>query len=413
MKGPLAGLSVLDLSKTLAGPFCAMTLGDMGADVIKVEEPTAGDETRQWAPYWEGESCFYLAINRNKRNIAVNLKHPDGVAVVKQLAAKADVLIESFRTGTSEKMGLGYNDVKALNPRLIYCGISGFGRSGPLSRKGGYDLMVQAYSGLMSLTGEPDRTPVRVGFSLVDITCGWIAYGGIMTALYQREKTGRGQYVEASLLEGMVSAASYHIVNYLATGNIPGPLGQGHPSLTPYQMFPTRDGRVMLGAANDGLWQKFCAVANRQDLAADPRFRTNLDRVNNRQALIAILEPLFKTRTTQEWVELLEAAAIPNAPVNNIADLVHDDQVAHRNMIADIPHPTITGLRAPASPLKLADGPSSIRRHPPGKGEHTETILRELGYSSDAIIRLEACGAVARMKTSPHPGDEEDNLCAR
>lgn len=397
MTGPLAGLMVLDLSKTLAGPFCAMNLGDMGADVIKVEEPTIGDETRQWTPFWEGESCFYLSFNRNKRNIAINLKHPDGVAVVKKLAAKADVLLESFRTGTTEKMGLGYEDVKAINPRVIYCGISGFGRSGPLSKKGGYDLMVQAYSGLMSLTGEPDRTPLRVGFSLVDITCGWIAYGGIMTALYQREKTGKGQYVEASLLEGMVSAASYHIVNYLATGNIPGPLGQGHPSLTPYQMFPTQDGRVMLGAANDGLWRKFCDVAKRHDLAEDPRFITNLDRVNNRPALIAILETLFKTKTTQAWVELLEAAGIPNAPVNTIADLVDDDQVAQRDMIANVPHPKIAGLRAPASPLKLADAPASIRHHPPAKGEHTEAILQELGYTADDIVRLEACGAIKQM----------------
>lgn len=398
MTGPLAGLTVLDLSKTLAGPFCTMNMGDMGAEVIKVEEPTVGDETRQWAPYWEGESCFYLAFNRNKRNIAVNLKHPDGAAVVKKLAAKADVMIESFRTGTSEKMGLGYEAIKAFNPRVIYCAISGFGRSGPLRQKAGYDLMVQAYSGLMSLTGEPGRTPVRVGFSLVDVTCGWIAYGGIMTALYQREKTGRGQYVEASLLEGMVSAASYHIINYLATGDIPGPLGQGHPSLAPYQMFPTQDGRVMLGAANDGLWRKFCHVANQPELAEDPRFRTNLDRVNNREALIAILETLLQTKTTQAWVELLEAAGIPNAPVNNIADLVHDEQVAHRHMIAAIPHPTIAGLRAPSSPLKLADAPASIRRHPPGKGEHTEAILHELGYTPADIERLEAGGAVTQMK---------------
>ncbi len=280
MTGPLEELFVLDLSKTLAGPFCTMNLGDMGADVVKVEEPTRGDETRHWSPFWDGQSCFYLTVNRNKRNIAVNLKHPQGAEIVKKLATKADVLIESFRTGTTEKMGLGYEDVKAVNPRVIYCGISGFGRTGPLSQKGGYDLMVQAYSGLMSTTGEPGGSPLRIGFSLVDITCGWIAYGGIMTALYQREKTGKGQYVESSLLEGMVSASSYHVVNYLGTGNVPGPLGQGHPSLAPYQMFPSKDGRVMLGAANDGLWHKFCDVTDRRDLAEDPRFRTNMDRVS-------------------------------------------------------------------------------------------------------------------------------------
>ncbi len=398
MTGPLTGLRVLDLSKTLAGPFCTMNLGDMGADVIKVEEPTIGDETRQWSPYWEGQSCFYLALNRNKRNISVNLKHPQGAEVIRKLATNADVMIESFRTGTTEKLGLGYDDIKVMNPRIIYCGISGFGRTGPLSQKGGYDLMVQAYSGLMSMTGEPERTPLRVGFSLVDITCGWIAYGGIMTALYQREKTGKGQYVEASLLEGMVSAASYHIVNYLCTGKVPGPLGQGHPSLAPYQMFPTQDGRVMLGAANDGLWQKFCVATGRQDLAEEARFRTNLDRVDNREALIGILEALFKTKTTQEWVDILEAAGIPNAPVNTIADLINDPQVAHCNMIPDIPHPTVAGLRAPASPLKLSDGPSSIRLPPPDNGEHTEAILLEQGYRQDEIANLEADGAIRRMR---------------
>jgi crotonobetainyl-CoA:carnitine CoA-transferase CaiB-like acyl-CoA transferase len=291
-------------------------------------------------------------------------------------------------------MGLGYEAIKALNPRIVYCAISGFGRTGPLRHKGGYDLMVQAYSGLMSTTGEPGRTPLRIGFSLVDITCGWVAYGGIMTALYQREKTGQGQYVEASLLEGMVSAASYHIVNYLATGDVPGPLGQGHPALTPYQMFASKDGRVMLGAANDGLWRKFCDVTGRADLAADPRFRTNRERVANRAALLAILEELFRTKTTQEWVELLDGAGIPNSPVHSIADIVDDAQVAQRHMLVDIPHPTIAGLRAPASPLKLSQGPSSVRRHPPATGEHTTEILHELGYSRQEITDLGASGAV-------------------
>lgn len=259
--------------------------------------------------------------------------------------------------------------------------------------------MVQAYSGLMSTTGEPGGNPLRIGFSLVDITCGWIAYGGIMTALYQREKTGKGQYVESSLLEGMVSASSYHIVNYLGTGNVPGPLGQGHPSLAPYQMFPSKDGRVMLGSANDGLWNKFCEVTDRQDLATDPRFLTNLDRVEHRSELIPLLEDLFRTKTTAEWVSLLDAAGIPSSPVNTIADVVDDPQVAHREMIVDVPHPIVEGLRAPASPLRLSEGPSSIRRHPPENGEHTEEILFELGYSSDDIASLQANGAVKGVKT--------------
>lgn len=400
MAGALEGLFVLDLSKTLAGPFCTMNLGDMGADVIKVEEPASGDETRQWSPYWDGESCFYLAVNRNKRDIAVNLKHPRGIEIIKKLAAKADVMIESFRAGTADKMGLGYADISAINPRIVYCAVSGFGRSGPLANKAGYDLMVQAYSGLMSMTGEPGGTPLRIGFSLVDITCGWIAYAGIMTALYQRERTGAGQYVEAALLEGMVAAASYHILNFLGTGVNPGPLGQGHPSLAPYQMFPTRDGRVMLGAANDGLWKKFCDVIERADLAAEQRFRTNRDRVENRQALIQVLEDLFRGKTTQEWVDLLEGAGIPNSPVNSIADLVNDSQVISRQMIVDVPHPSVSGLRAPASPLRLSKGAASVRRHPPANGEHTLEILRELGYMDGDVAALEASGAVRCLRAT-------------
>ena len=394
MAGALDGLRVLDLSRTLAGPFCTMNLGDMGADVIKVEEPASGDETRQWAPYWDGEACFYLAVNRNKRDIAVNLKHPQGIAIVRKLAARADVLIESFRAGTADKMGLGYADISAVNPRIVYCAVSGFGRTGPLAKKAGYDLMLQAYSGLMSLTGEPGGPPLRIGFSLVDITCGWVAYGGIMTALFQRERTGAGQYVEAALLEGMVAAASYHIVNYLGTGVNPGPLGQGHPSLAPYQMFTTKDGRVMLGAANDGLWKRFCDVIGRADLAEDARFRTNRDRVENRQALIQLLEQLFRSKTTQEWVDLLESAGVPNSPVNTIADLVNDPQVISRQMIVDVPHPSVSGLRAPASPLRLSKGAASVRRHPPANGEHTLEILHELGYTDEDVAALEASGAV-------------------
>lgn len=398
MTGPLEGLFVLDLSKTLAGPFCTMNLGDMGADVIKVEEPTRGDETRTWSPSWDDLSCFFLSVNRNKRSIGVNLKDPKGTEVVKKLAQKADVVIESFRTGTIEKLGLGYEDVKATNPSVVYCSISGFGRTGPLNKKGGYDLMVQAYSGLMSTTGETGRTPVRIGFSLVDIVCGWVAYAGIMTALFQREKTGQGQYVEASLLEGMVSASSYHVVNYLGTGKDPGLMGQGHPALAPYQMFPSKDGRVMLGAANDGLWNKFCDVTGRKDLAEDPRFETNPDRVAHRDELIPILNEFFQTKTTQEWTDLFEGAGIPTSPVNSIADILNDPQVAYREMIADIPHPKIENFRSPACPIKMSEGPSSIRRHPPGRGEHTQDVLLELGYSREQIAGLEESGTVKQME---------------
>ncbi len=394
MVAALDGIKVVDLTRTLAGPFCTMMLGDMGADVVKIEEPSHGDETRAWTPFWNGVATQFLSFNRNKRSITLNLKDERAVEICLKLASQADVMIESFRTGALERMGLGYERVKSINPRIVYCSISGFGRTGPLADKPGYDLIIQGYSGLMSTTGEPDGPPLRVGFSLVDLFAGMMAYGSIMTALYAREASGEGQLIEASLLEGQVATMSYHATGYLATGRVPGRMGSGHPSLTPYQAFPSSDGFFILGCANDGLWRRMCPAIGRDDLTDDPRFKTNTDRVRHREELIAILSEHFRTRTTLEWVESIGDAGVPCGPINRVSDVVNDPQVLARDMMVSIPHPLVPELKLPGSPLKLAETPPSVRRYPPLLGEHNEEVLCELGYSKEELVRFKEEGVI-------------------
>jgi len=371
-----------------------MQLADMGADVVKVEEPTIGDETRQWIPQWNGISSYYLAINRNKRSIGLNLKKLEAVAIARKLASTSDIIVENFRTGGAESLGIGYDTLKLSNPRLIYCSISGYGRSGPLKDKPGYDLMLQAYGGLMSTTGNPGESPVRTGYSLVDIMCGLVAYGGIMTALYQREHTGKGQYVESSLLEGQVASSAFLMVGHLGLGTNPQPMGSAHPSLVPYQAFLTVDGYLLIGVANAGLWTRFCKVIPNTSIGVDSRFMTNKLRVENRNLLISMLAKMFKKQKTSYWMTLLNNAGIPNAPINDIPTLAKDSQVAFRNMIIDVPHPAIPNLRMPGSPLKLEDSPASVRHYPPNLGEHTKEILLELGYSDKEFLHLKEIQAI-------------------
>ncbi|MBI4200224.1 MAG: CoA transferase [Chloroflexi bacterium] len=394
MASALEGIRVLDLSRTFAGPFCAMLLGDMGADVVKLEEPEQGDETRSWPPFWNGQSVNFLPFNRNKRSITLNLKSPEGRAIAARLAERSDVVIESFRTGAAERLGLGYEELRQRSPQLVYLSISGYGRTGPMAHRPGYDLMVQGAGGLISVTGEPGRPPVRVGYSVVDIFCGMAAYGAVLTALYHRERTGQGQYVEASLLDGQVTTSSYHAVSYLATGKAPGPMGSGHPSVCPYQAFQAKDGWFILGVANDNLWRRFCAAVKLDHLVDDPRYRATADRVAHREELIGFLNELFRHKTVKEWTDLIAGADVPCGPINTVAQVVNDPQIRAREAIVSLPHPDIPDLRMPGPPFRPHATPATYRRYPPRHGEHTEEVLRELGYTPDDVEMLKQEGAI-------------------
>ncbi|MCH8988113.1 MAG: CoA transferase [Chloroflexi bacterium] len=395
MAAALDNIKVVDLTRTLAGPFCTMLLGDMGADVVKIEEPTAGDETRKWTPFWNGESCQFLTFNRNKRSLAVNLKEPEGVKIVRELAAGADVMIESFRAGALERMGLGYEEINKSNPGIVYCSISGYGRTGPMADMPGYDLLIQAYSGLMSLTGDPDGLPLRVGFSLVDLFAGMMAYGTIVTALRQRDQTGKGQWVEAALLDGQVATLSYHATGFLGTGVEPTRMGSGHPSLVPYQSFSSSDGHFIVGCANQGLWERLCNAIGQTGMLEDTRFATNTDRVEHRAECVDALNEIFKQNTTDHWVGLIVEAGVPCGPINRVSEVVSNPQVLARNMISEVEHPNIPNLKFPSSPLKLTDSPATIRRVPPLLGQHNEEVLCEAGYSPEKIADLRERGVIS------------------
>lgn len=397
MTSALENIRVVDLTRTLAGPFCTMMLGDMGADVVKIEEPERGDETRGWTPFWNGESTQFVSFNRNKRSVSVNLKEKEGVEIIHALTSRADVMTESFRAGALDRMGLGYEAISKIKPDIIYCSISGYGRTGPMAQKPGYDLLIQAYSGLMNLTGDPDGMPMRVGFSLVDLFTGMMAFGSIMTALYHRQQTGQGQWIEAALLDGQVAALSYHAAAYLATGNEPQRMGSGHPSLVPYQSFPASDGFFIVGVANQGLWTRFCNGIGRPDLLEDPRFLTNDDRVTHRSECVQVLSEIFQADTVAHWVEVITEAGVPCGPINRVSDVVADPQVLARGMIADITHPNVPDLRVPGSPLKLTETPPSVRHHPPLLGQHNREVLEELGYASTEIARLEKAAVVGPL----------------
>ncbi|MHB8072421.1 CaiB/BaiF CoA transferase family protein [Desulfosporosinus fructosivorans] len=395
MAGPLAGIKVLELARTLAGPYCSMILADMGADVLKVEQPGLGDETRGFAPpALEGESCYYLSLNKNKQGITLNLKTEEGKQIVRELVKDADVLIENFRTGTMEKLGLGYDVLKEINPRLVYCAVSGFGRTGPMKDEPAYDLVMQAYGGLMSVTGEADRPPVKVGFSVVDLTTGMYACIGTLLALWAREKTGRGQFVEASLLESIVSLQTYLAQSVMATGKIPGRLGSGHPNMAPYQVFESKDSYVVIAVTNDQLWRKMCDALGLDDLKEHPKFAVNADRVKNRTELIELMSEYARCRTTEEISTKLKEAGVPGGPINNIADVLADPQVIHRGMIQEVEHPTIGTLKMLGIPIKLSETPGSVRMAPPTLGQNNIEVLSRLGYSPEDIAIFKDKGVI-------------------
>jgi formyl-CoA transferase/CoA:oxalate CoA-transferase len=392
--GPLQGVKVLDLSRHLAGPFAAMTLGDLGADVIKVEAPGLGDDTRRFPPYWNGISTYYLSTNRNKRGITLDLKSDDGQGIARRLAEQADVLIENFRPGTTERFRLGFEDLHAINPRLIYCAVSAFGSDGPDRDKAGVDLLMQAATGLMSITGEHGRPPVRAGTSLIDLTAGANAVQGILAALYVRERTGRGQRVEVSLLGAGVSWLTYHATAYFATGEIPERLGSNHGAVAPYGAYPTSDGYLVVAVATDALWRRFCGALGLDEIVDDPRFTSNPDRLRHRDELDAILNPALCARTAEAWTEILTAAGVACGPVNTLDRVLSLPQVMHDELVVDLPHPEIPDFRMPGLAIKLKATPGTIRRPPPGLGQHNDEVLRELGLVDSQISQLRHEGVI-------------------
>jgi crotonobetainyl-CoA:carnitine CoA-transferase CaiB-like acyl-CoA transferase len=381
----LQGVMVLDLSRVLAGPFCGMMLGDMGADVLKIEEPEGGDESRTWPPFVAGEASGYLSMNRNKRNMTLNLRTPEAQDILKRLVARADVLIENFRTGTMESFGLGADVLQAINPRLIYCAVSVFGRSGPYKDKAGYEALMQAFSGVMSITGEPDGPPLRCGVSFLDLGTGMMAAYGVMNALFHRERTGIGQKVEVSLFETALSLMSYHAVGYLLEGNVPQRQGSGHPMIVPYQVFQTQDGEMFIVGSNQRLWTRLCQALRREELLQDPRFASNMERVNHRHLLVPVLQSETQKYPTRLLNDMLDKAGVPCAPVNTLDNVLNDPQTLARNMVVDIPHPLIPDLKLLGLPVKLNASPGDVRLPPPLKGQHTEEVLNGLGYNTADI----------------------------
>jgi crotonobetainyl-CoA:carnitine CoA-transferase CaiB-like acyl-CoA transferase len=387
----LDGVRVLDLSRVLAGPFCGMLLSDLGADVIKVEDTGTGDESRTWPPHKDGESAAFLVINRNKRDMTLDLKSPEGVDVLKRMVARADVLIENFRTGTMESFGVGYDTLSAINPRLVYCSVSAFGRTGPRKDAAGYEALMQAFSGIMSITGEPDGAPLRCGVSFLDLTTGIFCAFGIVNALLHRVRTGLGQRVDGSLLETAVTLLNYHAEGYLLTGTQPKPLGSSHPSLSPYRTFRCRDGQwIFIAGANDRFWQRLAPALGLPEMVTDSRFAKNIERVKNRRELEAALETAIGKQDREPLLKVLEDAGVPATPVNTVQQVMEDAQTAARSMIERVVHPKLGEIPVVGTPIKFSRMKAGVRRAAPQQGQHTDEILAEYEYSSADIAALRA-----------------------
>ena len=409
----LAHLKVLDLSRVLAGPWCTQMLADLGADVVKVERPGVGDDTRHWGPPFlkdaQGKdtqhAAYFTCTNRNKRSITIDMAMPEGQALIKQLAAQSDILVENFKVGGLAHYGLDYDSIKAINPKLIYCSVTGFGQDGPYAERAGYDLMIQAMSGMMSITGQPPGQPggdpMRVGVALTDLFTGVYACSAILAALEVRHRTGLGQHIDMALLDVGMAILANQAGGYLNTGQVPLRQGNTHPSLTPYQDFPTRDGAMLLAIGNDGQFARFCAAAGRPEWAQDARFATTAARVNNREVLIPLMQEVTRTQTTAEWITLLEDKAVPCGPINTIGEAFADAQVQARGLWVNQPltqsakyQTAIDSIASVASPLRLMQTPAVLNRAPPALGEHTEEVLAGLGLDPTQIADLRQAGVV-------------------
>jgi crotonobetainyl-CoA:carnitine CoA-transferase CaiB-like acyl-CoA transferase len=391
MAGPLSGTRVIDLTRALAGPYCTLLLGDMGADVVKIELPGSGDETRQWGPpFLAGESSYFMSVNRNKRSVTLDLKSPQGLEALRRLVERADVLVENFRPGTMERLGLTYEQAHALNPSLVYCSVSGFGQTGPRARQPAYDAILQGMGGVQFLSGEADGGPTRVGVPIADISAGMFAAFGVVSALFWRERDPEraGQLVDTSMLGGQVALLTYQAGRYFATDTAPGRIGNRHASIAPYEMFKASDGYVNVAAANEPMWQRFCTALGVPELLADPRFASNPDRVTNREPLSAAIETRLGSLTMAEVIERLEKAEVPVGPVYDLAQVFADPQSQHLGLTMPTAHPKVPDLRTTGFPFRLSETPPEVRIPPPLLGEHTADVLREIGYSDTEIETL-------------------------
>ena len=396
---PLSGVRVIDVTQIMAGPFCTMLLGDMGADVIKIEKPDGGDDIRRSGPpFVAGDSAAFLNIGRNKRSVVIDIKATEGAKIVRRLARTADIFVQNLRPGRIEGFGLGYDDLRAVNPSIVYATITGYGRTGPYKDKPGFDLMAQGMSGIMGVTGHPGHPPVKVSVPITDLNAGLFTAFGVLAAYVNRLKTGTGQHVDSSLLEAGVAYTFWESAIYFATGSPPGPNGSAHQLSAPYQALPTSDGYLTIGGATQSNWERLCRAVGRAELLADPRFTLNADRMANRTALEQTLSDTFMTRTTAHWLGVLDRAGVPCGPINDMSQVYADPQVVARDMVVEINHPTAGVIRNVGIPVKFSETPGTVRRPPPRLGEHTHEVLVEFGYTSDEIAALEQRGIVKTLR---------------